>query len=456
MKRKGDFLSEQKPVQWASKLGFVMAAAGSAIGLGAIWKFPYVAGTNGGGAFFLIFVMFTVLLGCPLLIGEFIFGRRSQMNAIDAYKKAAPRTAWFLTGWVGVAACFLVLSFYSVIGGWILLYLLKTALGSLSGLSQTQYGSLFASVIHNPVQTLLAQLIFMALTVMVVARGVQKGIERVSAIMMPILFILFILLVLRSVTLENSIEGISFLLVPHFSDLTSESVLFALGQAFFTLTLGVSVMVTYSSYLPKTQNLPRSAGSIVLMNIVVTLLAGLAIFPAVFSFGMQPDEGPTLLFTVLPAVFDQLPFGTLFFIGFLVAFLFAALTSAFSMVEIIVATIGKGDESKRKKLSWTSGLLIFLFGIPSCLSFGVLGGVQIFDKTFFDVVDFTVSNILMPLGALLLSIFIPLKIPKEELFAEMRNGSNVGKGFFYVWYYLLRFVVPLAIIIVFLNLIGIF
>ncbi len=456
MKRKGDFLSEQKPVQWASKLGFVMAAAGSAIGLGAIWKFPYVAGTNGGGAFFLIFVMFTVLLGCPLLIGEFIFGRRSQMNAIDAYKKAAPRTAWFLTGWVGVAACFLVLSFYSVIGGWVLLYLLKTALGSLSGLSQAQYGSLFASVIQNPVQTLLAQLIFMALTVMVVARGVQKGIERVSAIMMPILFILFILLVLRSVTLENSIEGISFLLVPHFSDLTSESVLFALGQAFFTLTLGVSVMVTYSSYLPKTQNLPRSAGSIVLMNIVVTLLAGLAIFPAVFSFGMQPNEGPTLLFTVLPAVFDQLPFGTLFFIGFLVAFLFAALTSAFSMVEIIVATIGKGDESKRKKLSWTSGLLIFLFGIPSCLSFGVLGGVQIFDKTFFDVVDFTVSNILMPLGALLLSIFIPLKIPKEELFAEMRNGSNVGKGFFYVWYYLLRFVVPLAIIIVFLNLIGIF
>ncbi|UTL73636.1 sodium-dependent transporter [Bacillus halotolerans] len=448
-------MSEQKPVQWASKIGFVMAAAGSAIGLGAIWKFPYVAGTNGGGAFFLIFVLFTILLGYPLLVGEFIFGRRNQTNAIDAYKKEAPRTAWFLTGWVGVAACFLVLSFYSVIGGWILLYIVKTASGSLSGLTQEQYGALFGSVIQNPVQTLAAQLIFMVLTVLVVARGVQKGIERVSAVMMPILFILFVLLVLRSLTLDHAIEGVKFLLVPHFGDLTPESVLFALGQAFFTLTLGVSVMVTYGSYLPKTQNIPRSAASIVVMNIIVTLLAGLAIFPAVFSFGLEPNEGPTLLFTVLPAVFEQLPFGILFFIGFLVAFLFAALTSAFSMVEMIVAIIGKGDETKRKKLSWTSGFLIFLVGIPSCLSYGIMSDVRIFDKTFFDVVDFTVSNVLLPLGALLISIFIPLKISKQDLWAEMRQGSHPGKAFFYIWFYLLRFVVPLAIIIVFLNLIGI-
>ncbi|MEC1684162.1 sodium-dependent transporter [Bacillus mojavensis] len=448
-------MSEQKPVQWASKIGFVMAAAGSAIGLGAIWKFPYVAGTNGGGAFFLIFVLFTILLGYPLLVGEFIFGRRNQTNAIDAYKKEAPRTAWFLTGWVGVAACFLVLSFYSVIGGWILLYIVKTASGSLSGLTQEQYGALFGSVIQNPAQTLAAQLIFMVLTVLVVARGVQKGIERVSAVMMPILFILFVLLVFRSLTLDHAMEGVKFLLVPHFGDLTPESVLFALGQAFFTLTLGVSVMVTYSSYLPKTQNIPRSAASIVVMNIVVTLLAGLAIFPAVFSFGLEPNEGPTLLFTVLPAVFEQLPFGILFFIGFLVAFLFAALTSAFSMVEMIVAIIGKGDETKRKKLSWTSGFLIFLVGIPSCLSYGMLSDVRIFDKTFFDVVDFTVSNVLLPLGALLISIFIPLKISKQDLWAEMRQGSHPGKAFFYIWFYLLRFVVPLAIIIVFLNLIGI-
>lgn len=332
---------------------------------------------------------------------------------------------------------------------------MKTASGSLSGLTQEQYGALFGSVIQNPVQTLAAQLIFMVLTVLVVARGVQKGIERVSAVMMPILFILFVLLVLRSLTLDHAIEGVKFLLVPHFGDLTPESVLFALGQAFFTLTLGVSVMVTYSSYLPKTQNIPRSAASIVVMNIIVTLLAGLAIFPAVFSFGLEPNEGPTLLFTVLPAVFEQLPFGILFFIGFLVAFLFAALTSAFSMVEMIVAIIGKGDETKRKKLSWTSGFLIFLVGIPSCLSYGMLSDVRIFDKTFFDVVDFTVSNVLLPLGALLISIFIPLKISKQELWAEMRQGSHPGKAFFYVWFYLLRFVVPLAIIIVFLNLIGI-
>nr|MDH3087417.1 sodium-dependent transporter [Bacillus velezensis]WEY80580.1 sodium-dependent transporter [Bacillus velezensis] len=448
-------MSDQKRVQWASKIGFIMAAAGSAIGLGAIWKFPYVAGTNGGGAFFLLFVLFTVLLGYPLLLGEFIFGRRSQTNAIDAYKQAAPKSVWHLTGYVGVAACFLVLSFYSVVGGWILLYVLKAVTGSLSGLTQEQYGTVFGTVIENPIQTLIAQLVFMIMTVAVVAKGVQKGIERVSAVLMPILFVLFLLLVLRSVTLDHAVEGIKFLLVPHFEDLTPESILYALGQAFFTLTLGVSVMVTYSSYLPKTQNLPGSAGSIVLMNVLVTLFAGLAIFLAVFSFGFKPDEGPTLLFTVLPAVFDRLPFGSLFFISFLAVFFFAALTSAFSMVEIIVATVGKGDETKRKKLSWTSGLLIFLVGIPSCLSYGVLGDVHLFGKTFFDLADFTVSNVLIPLGALLISIFVPLKIPKQELFAEMKSGSAIGYRFFQVWYFLLKYLVPLAIIVVLLHLIGV-
>lgn len=329
--------------KWASKLGFVLAAGGSAIGLGAIWKFPYVAGTSGGGAFFLVFVLFTILLGYPLLLGEFILGRKSQSDAIGTYQKIAPGTPWVITGWIGIAACFLVLSFYSVIGGWILLYIIKAVTGSLSGLTQDGYGELFGSIIQDPLQTLAAQLAFIIMTILVVAKGVQKGIERVSSIMMPLLFILFIALVLRALTLEHAIDGVRFLLVPDFGSLTPQAILFALGQAFFTLTLGVSVMVTYSSYLSKSQNLPKSAVSIVIMNLAVTLLAGLAIFPAVFSFGLQPDQGPTLLFTVLPAVFDRLPFGMLFFIGFLTAFLFAALTSAFSMIEIIVAAITKGD-----------------------------------------------------------------------------------------------------------------
>ncbi|MPQ25406.1 sodium-dependent transporter [Bacillus paralicheniformis] len=442
--------------KWASKLGFVLAAAGSAIGLGAIWKFPYVAGTSGGGAFFLVFVLFTILLGYPLLLGEFILGRKSQSDAIGTYQKIAPGTPWVITGWIGIAACFLVLSFYSVIGGWILLYIIKAVTGSLSGLTQAGYGELFGSIIQDPLQTLAAQLAFIIMTILVVAKGVQKGIERVSSIMMPILFILFIALVLRALTLEHAIDGVRFLLVPDFGSLTPQAILFALGQAFFTLTLGVSVMVTYSSYLSKSQNLPKSAVSIVIMNLTVTLLAGLAIFPAVFSFGLQPDQGPTLLFAVLPAVFDRLPFGMLFFIGFLTAFLFAALTSAFSMIEIIVAAITKGDQTKRGKWTWVIGLLIFAVGIPSCLSYGVLDEPFIFKKTFFDAADYVVSNILMPLGALFISIFIPLKLSKHDLYEEMKSGSKAGKGFFIVWFYLLRFLVPLAIVLVFLNLIGVF
>ena len=270
----------------------------------------------------------------------------------------------------------------------------------------------------------------MVLTIVVVAQGVQKGIEKASKIMMPALFILFIIIVIRSLSLDGAMEGVKFLLVPDFTKLTSETILFALGQAFFTLTLGASVMVTYASYLPKTQNLPGSAMSIIAMNIVIVLLAGLAIFPGVFSFGLEPDAGPTLIFSVLPAVFNQMPFGMFFFIAFLVLFLFAALTSAFSMIEIIVATMTKNDPSKRKKFTWIIGMAIFVVGIPSCLSYGVMADSKFLIKRYFDLVDFAVSNVLLPLGALLISIFIPLKIAKTELFDEMKQGSNIGTFFF--------------------------
>jgi len=441
---------------WKSKLGFILAAAGSAIGLGAIWKFPYVAGTGGGGAFLLIFLLFILLLGFPLLVGEFILGRKSQSDAISTYKKFSPQSGWHITGIIGVVTSFLVLSFYSVIGGWIILYLFKALTGGLVGLSPDQFGPLFDEIISEPISTLTGQLIFMLLTIIVVAKGVQKGIEKTSKFMMPTLLILFVIIVIRSLSLDGAMEGVRFLLVPDFSKLTSESILFALGQAFFTLTLGVSVMVTYASYLPKTQNLPSSAISIISMNIAIVLLAGLAIFPGVFSFGMQPDAGPTLIFSVLPAVFNQMPFGILFFIAFLILFLFAALTSAFSMIEIIVSTMTKNNPSKRKKFTWLIGMAIFIVGIPSSLSYGIMADVKFFDKTVFDLVDFAASNVLMPLGALLISIFIPLKISKTELFEEMKQGSKVGKTFFNIWFYLLKYLTPVAIIIVFLDALGVF
>ncbi|MED4136738.1 sodium-dependent transporter [Priestia megaterium] len=438
--------------QWTSKLGFILASAGSAIGIGAIWKLPYVAGTSGGGAFFLLFILFTAIIGLPLLLAEFVLGRHTQKEAIRAYDAVAPGSLWKGIGYLGVITCFILLSFYSVVGGWILQYIFASVTGQLNGVSD--YGSLFNSTIANPTRAVISQFVFLLLTIVVVARGIQNGIEKANKILMPALFILFIIIIIRSLTLDGAIEGVSFFLYPDFSKLTSQTILFAMGQAFFSLSVGVSVMVTYSSYLSKQQNLPKSAISISTLNILISLLAGLAIFPGVFSMGVKPTEGPGLLFIVLPSIFEQLPFGIVFQTFFLALFLFATLTSAFSMLEIIVASLAKGEQHKRIKLSWISGLLIFVVGIPSALSYGLLSDVSIFGKSIFDAFDFLVSNILMPLGALLIAIFVPWKMKKDVLIEEFKHGSANVKRWFSLWLLAIRYIAPVLIIIVFLNMLG--
>ncbi|MFS8603937.1 sodium-dependent transporter [Priestia megaterium] len=438
--------------QWTSKLGFILASAGSAIGIGAIWKLPYVAGTSGGGAFFLLFILFTAIIGLPLLLAEFVLGRHTQKEAIRAYDAVAPCSLWKGIGYLGVITCFILLSFYSVVGGWILQYIFASVTGQLNGVSD--YGSLFNSTIVNPTSAVISQFVFLLLTIVVVARGIQNGIEKANKILMPALFILFIIIIIRSLTLDGAMEGVSFFLYPDFSKLTSQTILFAMGQAFFSLSVGVSVMVTYSSYLSKQQNLPKSAISISALNILISLLAGLAIFPAVFSMGVKPTEGPGLLFIVLPSIFEQLPFGIVFQTFFLALFLFATLTSAFSMLEIIVASLAKGEQHKRIKLSWISGLLIFVVGIPSALSYGLLSDVSIFGKSIFDAFDFLVSNILMPLGALLIAIFVPWKMKKDVLIEEFKHGSTNVKRWFSLWLLAIRYIAPVLIIIVFINMLG--
>ncbi|HLS65371.1 MAG TPA: sodium-dependent transporter [Pseudogracilibacillus sp.] len=441
--------------QWTSKLGFILAAAGSAIGLGAIWKFPYIAGMSGGGAFFFIFLIFTIFVGLPILLAEFIIGRGAQTDAVTAYSVLAPNTKWNIIGKLGMITCGILLSFYSVVGGWTLLYILKTVTGSLSGLAGDEYDTLFGSLIADPLVAVISQFLFIAISIIVVAKGIQEGIERASKIMMPALFIAFIILIIRSLTLDNMTEGLAFFLLPDFSDLSSKTILFALGQSFFSISVGVSVMVTYSSYLSKDEDLPQSAFSIVIMNIIISLLAGLAIFPAVFSFGFEPAEGPGLLFVVLPAVFNQMPMGTLFLLIFLILFLFAALTSAFSMLEIIVAAVTKGKTEKRKKTTWITGIIIFIIGIPAALSYGVLADFTVFHMTMFDISDYLVSNILMPIGALLISIFAAYKLPRETLWNEVTTGSKFGKKIFSLWLLLIKYVAPVAIVIVFLDVIGV-
>lgn len=446
-------MSQQE--QFSSRLGFILSAAGAAIGLGAIWKFPYITGQNGGGAFLIIFLLFTLILGLPLLIAEFSIGRTAQKDAVNSFKTIAPKTKWHYIAILGMVTVFILLSFYSVIGGWIITYLAKVMTGGLNGLSEVQYAEIFGATIANPLITLSAQLIFIMITIIVITKGVQNGIEQANKIMMPALTILFVILVIRSVTLEGASEGISFLFQPDFSKVTSNTVLEAMGQSFFTLSIGVTAMITYSAYLPKEQNLPRSAFSIVGMNMMVVLLAGLVIFPAVFSFGLSPDAGPVLVFNVLPTIFSQLPFGMLFFATFLIVFLFAALTSAFSMLEVIVAVISKGDNAKRKKWAWIIGLAIFIFGIPSTLSYGVLSDLTLFEKTFFDLADYTVSNVLMPLGALSIAIFVSFKMKKSNLYEEIKQGSSIKYGVFQAWFYLIRYVVPILIVIVMLDVLGV-
>lgn len=441
--------------QWASKLGFILATAGSAIGLGAIWKFPYIAGKSGGGVFLLIFLIFTIFIGLPILLAEFIIGRGSQKDAVSAYRFFAPNSKWHSIGILGMITCFILLSFYSVVGGWILLYIGETLLGNLSNLSEVAYGETFESFIANPYYAILSQLVFMLITIVVVAKGVQQGIERASKIMMPALFIAFIILIIRSLTLDNVAEGLNFFLYPDFTNLNSKTILFALGQSFFSISVGVSVMVTYSSYLSKQENLPKSALTIVLMNIFISVLAGLAIFPAVFAFGFEPTEGPGLLFVVLPAVFDQMPFGGFFLLIFLLLFLFATLTSAFSMVEIIVAAVTKGENRRRKRVTWITGILIFIAGIPAALSAGLLGNFTLFNLTMFDFSDYLVSNILMPIGALLIALFVGFKIPRKTLMNEIQSGATYGKKIFAFWYLMIKYIVPIAIVIVFLDVIGV-
>jgi NSS family neurotransmitter:Na+ symporter len=441
--------------QWTSKVGFILAAAGSAIGLGAIWKFPYMAGTNGGGIFFLIFILFTLLIGAPMLLAEFIIGRSTQKDAISSFKVLAKNSKWHYIGVLGVVASFILLSFYSVVGGWIVTYLGKSFIGGLSNFTLDEYAGLFVQTISSPFQAVIAQFIFILITIYVVQAGVQSGIEKASKILMPLLFIIFLVLLVRSMTLEGAWEGVRFFLQPNLSLITPNTFLMALGQALFSLSVGISIMVTYSSYLTKGENLVKSAGSVVGLNIIISLLSGLVIFPAVFALGLQPDEGPGLVFVILPAVFDQLPFGVFFLAMFMILLLFATLTSAFSILEIIVAVIVKDNQEKRRRVAWITGIIIFIMGIPSALSFGVLSDITIAGLSIFDAEDYLVTNIALPVGALLISLFVGYRIPKDILKDEFFQGSTVKKSVFTIWYYLIRYVIPVGILLIFIQSLGI-
>ncbi|EKU48221.1 sodium-dependent transporter [Staphylococcus massiliensis] len=433
--------------EWKTSTGFILASAGSAIGLGALWKFPYMAGMYGGGAFLLMFLIFTLCVGLPLLIMEFIVGKMGKTYTTYIYERLVGRKWLNIIGWNGNIAVFLLFGFYSVIGGWILIYIIKVLM-QIIGVDPGQLGDIhFESIIGNPVITMIAQGVFIALTMAIVMFGVADGLEKASKIMMPLLFICLILIVVKSLSLEGSMEGVRFFLQPKLDQINLNSMLFALGQAFFALSLGTTGMITYASYASKEMTVKSSATSIVLMNVLISILAGLAIFPALKSFGYEPEEGPGLLFKVLPRVFMHMQFGDIFYVIFLVLFLFAALTSSISLLELNVSNVTKNNNNKRSVAALLISALVFIIGIPATLSFSTLKDVHFGAGTIFDNMDFLVSNILMPLGALGSTLIVGHLLNKEAL--QTYFGNDKFK-LFKPWYILIKFILPVVILIIFI------
>ncbi|PTK27698.1 sodium-dependent transporter [Staphylococcus saprophyticus] len=436
-----------KQSQWKSSTGFILASAGSAIGLGAMWKFPYMAGIYGGGAFLLMFLVFTIFVGLPLLIMEFTVGKMGRTYTTKIYEKLTKKRWLNVIGWNGNLAVFILFGFYSVIGGWIVIYIINVAFQILT-FSNDQLGSIaFEMIIGNPWLTITGQGIFILLTMIIVMMGVEKGLEKASKFMMPLLFIFLIVIVIKSLSLEGSMEGLKFILEPRLEDISMEGVLFALGQSFFTLSLGTTGMITYASYASKEMTIKTSAVSIVAMNILVSVLAGMAIFSAIAAFGYSPTEGPGLLFKVLPKVFDQMAFGQGFYLIFLILFLFAALTSSISLLELNVSNFTKNDNSKRKPVAFYASLLVFMISIPATLSFSSLSGIQFGAGSIFDNMDFLVINILMPLGALGTTLVVGQLLNKDDL--KTHFGKDKFK-LFMPWYYLVKFILPVIIVLIFI------
>ncbi len=434
--------------KWHSRLGFVVAAAGSAVGLGNIWKFPYITGENGGAAFLLLYLAIVFTIGLSVILAEVAIGRAGQTDALSAFKALGHR-AWTIVGVIGLLVAFLILSFYAVIAGWTIAYVVKSADGAFNGEDIGAIGNSFVAFISNPWQPIVYQAIFVVLTVVVVLKGVASGIERVSKILMPILFFILLALVARSLTLPGAGAGLAFFLAPDFSKIDGTVFMAALGQAFFSLSIGMAAMLTYGSYLDRNTRIGRSAWYIVSLDTLVAILAGLAILPAVFAFGLDPKAGPALTFITLPTVFQAMPGGMVFGTAFFVLLLIAALTSSVSLLEPLVA-IFRDRGFGRVPTTIAIGIVVFLLGVPSSLSQGVWADYKIFGMGFLDLLDYLTSNIMLPVSGLLIAVFVGWVLGPRAADEVTMDGEHPGI-FITVWIFILRFVAPVAILAILVN-----
>ncbi|QLI82392.1 sodium-dependent transporter [Chitinibacter fontanus] len=414
---------------WGSKLGFILATAGSAVGLGAIWKFPYMAGKNGGGAFVAIYLACVFTVGIGMLLAEMAIGRAAQKSATTAYRDLKGGL-WPWAGRLSVLCSFVILSFYSVVGGWTFAYLYQSITGAAITSNVTELSNIFSQFIANPSLAILYTSLFLGVTMLVVLGGVQKGIERWSKVLMPLLFGLLILLIGRSLTLPGAMAGVSYFLTPDFSQVNASMILDAMGLALFSLSVGLGLLIAYGSYVAPDTNLGKTSVWITVLATLACLLAGLLVLPAVFAFHVDPSAGPGLTFITMPAIFAQMPMGQWFAVAFFLLLIFAALTSSVSILEPLVAFLMDEFHFERKTATWTAGFSVWLLSIPAALSFGVLKDVLLFGKNPFDLMDYVSSNIMLPAGGLLSALFVGWAIwPRITRDLQLEGSARILPAF---------------------------
>ncbi|GJQ19958.1 MAG: sodium-dependent transporter [Bacteroidia bacterium] len=437
---------------WGSRIGFILAAAGSAIGLGNIWRYPYVTGQNGGAAFVLLYLACVLVIALPILLAELSLGRHTTLNPVGAFKKLTKSKVWPLVGYLGVVTGAGILSFYLVVAGWTLGFIVRTIIPSTES---------FTAFVSNPWEELGYFTAFLLLTVYVVLGGVERGIERWSKLLMPALAAILFLLIIYNLTLDGAMKGVEFYLNPDFSKIHGSTFLAALGQAFFSLSLGMGTMITYGSYISKKENIPFSATAVALSDTLIAFLAGLMIFPALFAVGVEPTQGPSLVFEVLPRVFSTMPGGTLLGVLFFILLAIAALTSTVSLLEVPVAFLVDEKQWTRKKSVLVVSALVFVLGVPSALSQGyvpALGELNIFgQQDFLSLMSFLFSDLSLPLGGMFICIFVAWVWGSRNALEEIKMGTTERTiSLLGIWEFLIRYVCPVVIAIILLNVFGVF
>jgi NSS family neurotransmitter:Na+ symporter len=444
---------------WSSRLAFVLAATGSAVGLGNVWRFPYTAGEYGGGAFVLIYLLCVAGIGIPIMMAEIMLGRRGRQSPINTMRTLAAREgvapAWQLLGWMGILAGLLILSFYSVIAGWTLAYVFRAGAGMFTGIDADAANAIFSDLVADPERLLAWHTIFMVMSVVVVARGVASGLEQAVRFLMPALFLLLVVMVLYAAQAGDFAAGFAYMFKPDFAKLgqhAGEAALSAMGQAFFSLSLGMGAIMIYGSYLNSQASIGQNAVIIAAADTLVALLAGLAIFPIVFANGLEPSSGPGLIFKTLPIAFGQMPAGGFFGVLFFVLLVFAAWTSAISLLEPMVALLVENLGFSRVRAAMLSGIAVWLLGIACLLSLNAWSGFTVFGKGILDLFDFVTANVMLPLGGVLIAVFAGWVMRRASSVEELRlgYGSIVYQG----WRLLIRYVAPACVIVVFLQAIG--